>query len=212
MAILSWTDNPKIWQISSSDNLYYQLNFINFVIFEIFLCQRPSTSQVLSRSPYWQCLINFHCYKLTASYEHKIQAFCPWGLDQCVFSMFCFSPVCADDDESVAAVLAMIRLHFWEYRIQYIASVCLQSLPEGICVADFPGFFAFLEGDVFNSILGVWETRRAEDSMAGIVIYVTISSSSNIYYMSFIMEYCNVLSKIYRKSKQKTNYWYWLPI
>ena len=172
MAILSWTDNPKIWQISSSDNLYYQLNFINLIIFEIFLCQRPSTSQVLSRSPYWQCLINFHCYKLTASYEHKIQAFCPWGLDQCVFSMFCFSPVCADDDESVAAVLAMIRLHFWEYRIQYIASVCLHPSQKVFAALIFR-VFAFLEGDVFNSILGVWETRRAEDSMAGIVILCT---------------------------------------
>ena len=36
------------------------------------------------------------------------------------------------------------------------------------------------------------------------------SSSSNIYYMSFIMEQCNVLSKIYRKAKQKTNNWYWI--
>ena len=36
------------------------------------------------------------------------------------------------------------------------------------------------------------------------------SSSSNIYYMSFIMEYCNVLSKISRKAKQTTNNWYWI--
>ena len=188
MAILSWTDNPKIWQISSSDNLYYKLNFINLIIFEIFLCQRPSTSQVLSRLPYWQCLINFHCYKLTASYEHKIQAFCPWGLDQCVFSMFCFSPVCADDDESVAAVLAMIRLHFWEYRIQYIASVCLHPSQKVFASLIFRVFLLFLKE--MSSIASSEYEKPDEPRIPWQVLsYIYVHYMYNICHICHICQY-----------------------